>query len=527
MDIENHITILLNKYNLNSLHNKFVAISLLSNTIKESFNWLLLLFSNIVNNYPEYIYNFTIILVIVLIINIPLEKWYNSIKIELIKEIKIANIKYFNERIKNLEKKELLNFDLVEFYNIIEHLNENLEQYIINKRILYTIPFRFISLIIIAITKQFNLLITLFIIFYIVVKILNEHKNNQETILTYKYFEYDQSIRNYVINSKNLLINDEINEQYLLNYINKYQYISKDINELNNTLDFKVNICMLIYILIVIQHKFKNITQFDFYYYFIMIYDIEYVGDKITEYYKNKYILNKMQQRLNYLYKFNPEKKKLNTDNNKITQIIIEPFESTTIKLINPKKIIINENNHILVNGPSGSGKTSLLYLFKGILKISNLNIYPSIESINEQSYLTLSSYKSIYNGYLFDIISNFDQNPNIDLIKYALINSKIDHKFKNNILVNINELSSGEKIRLLICKIIYSIKNSKIKNYNILLFDEIDENLNDELAQEIYKSIDTIFHDKIILYITHNNSVKQLFNKKIIIENGEIKSYL
>ena len=80
---------------------------------------------------------------------------------------------------------------------------------------MYDIPLKFISLIIIAITKKFNLLIILFIIFYIIIKILNDNKNIEENILTQKYFKYDNIIRNYIINSKNLLINNNINENYL------------------------------------------------------------------------------------------------------------------------------------------------------------------------------------------------------------------------------------------------------------------------------------------------------------------------
>jgi ABC-type lipoprotein export system ATPase subunit len=251
-----------------------------------------------------------------------------------------------------------------------------------------------------------------------------------------------------------------------------------------------------------------------------MVYDIEYTTDKIITYYKNKYMINKMQFRLDYLNKFIPQNIYINSYFEKIKTIIIEPFINNLPLLINKNKLIINENEHILLSGASGSGKTSLLYLLKGIIKINNLTIFPPIDIINNQSYLTLSNYKSIYNGNLYDIITNFNLNPNIDLINYLLEKSKINNKLNKNIFININELSSGEKLRLLITKIMYTIKTN---NYNILLFDEIDNNLNDELAIDIYKNIDEIFNDKIILYITHNEKVKKLFKKKIIIENGII----
>ena len=98
---------------------------------------------------------------------------------------------------------------------------------------------------------------------------------------------------------------------------------------------------------------------------------------------------------------------------------------------------------------------------------------------------------------------------------------SKINNKLNNNEYINIEQLSSGERIRLLIARIIYTVKNSN--KYSILLFDEIDENLNDNLAIDIYKNINEIFNDKIILYITHNENVKKLFNKIITLNDGYI----
>ena len=261
----------------------------------------------------------------------------------------------------------------------------------------------------------------------------------------------------------------------------------------------------------------NNLSPKNFFYYFLLVYDIEYIGDKIVEYYKNKKIINRMQNRLNYLYDINIV---YNTKNEtSFDNIIIKKIENKTPKLFG-ENIIINNNDHILISGESGSGKTSLLYLFKGIITIDNVIIEPEIKIINSVSYLTLSNHKNLYNDYLYNIITNYDETPNIDIINKALNASKIHHKFQNNDYVIIENLSTGERVRLIIARIIYIVI---IKNYKILLFDEIDENLNNDLALEICKNIISIFKDKIILYISHNEIVKQLFTKKIIITNGLI----
>ena len=207
-----------------------------------------------------------------------------------------------------------------------------------------------------------------------------------------------------------------------------------------------------------------------------------------------------------------------------ITKIIIYKIYNTNPKLINNQKIIINKNDHILISGKSGCGKTSILYILKGIINIDILDIYPSIKSINEQSFIFLSNHKQLYNDYLYNIITNYDSNPNIELINYSIKYAKFDNNNNNNNnYINIENLSSGERIRLNIAKIIYLIK---ITNYNILLFDEIDENLNDELAYEIYQNINFIFSDKIIFYITHNDKVKSAFNKILYINDNTINYY-
>jgi len=531
MNIDEHISLLLNKYNLNNLYNKYKLVSIILILCKESFKWLLLYFSHIVKKYSNYIYTFVYILIGILIINVPLEKLFNDIKNNLINELKIANTTFYNEILQKINKKTLLTLDLVEYYNVIEHFNENLEQHISNIKIKYDIPFRIMTLIVISIIKNSYLIIVLFIIFFIIIKKLNENKYKAETDITIKRFKSNLFLRNYIITNKNLFINNEINNKYLHNNVIKYNNLLKDINNLNNNLEFKTNMCMIIYILIIIKNKFKNLNYLDFYYYFIIIYDIEYVTDKLIEFYKNKYMITRMNIRYNYLNDLysntiNNTTQYDNTPLNQskpITKIIIYKIYNTNPKLINNQKIIINKNDHILISGKSGCGKTSILYILKGIINIDILDIYPSIKSINEQSFIFLSNHKQLYNDYLYNIITNYDSNPNIELINYSIKYAKFDNNNNNNNYINIENLSSGERIRLNIAKIIYLIK---ITNYNILLFDEIDENLNDELAYEIYQNINFIFSDKIIFYITHNDKVKSAFNKMLYINNNTINYY-
>jgi ABC-type lipoprotein export system ATPase subunit len=519
MNIDNHYNILLEKYNLIEIHQKYIFYSILSATIRESFYWSLLYFSEQVKKDQSLILKYAIILISILGINISIERHSISIRLDLIEQIKLSNNKYFNDRIINMSKKELLNFDLVEYFNILDQFNKNLEYYIINVSKKFNIPIKAITILVIAINKKITILIGLVAIYYALVRSLNEHKNIKEIQLSKEYFKYENIIRNYVINGKNFLINDEFNKEYLIKNLSKYEDVNNKIQTLNYDLDMNVNYLIFGLIITVIWLKIRDLNHLDFFYYFLIVYDVEFIGDMINEYYKTHVGYIKMNERLSYLNSFMPEIKKV-VDKTKILNININKISNKNPLLILSNPIVINENDHILVNGESGSGKTTLLYILKGIVKSDTIDISPNIERINYQTYITLPNHKSIYSGNLYDIISNYDKNININLIKYSLIKSKISDKLNKNEFINIEKLSGGERIRLLIARLIYTIKSL---NYNILLFDEIDENLNDTLAIEICNNLMDVFKDKIIFYITHNEQVKQLFKKKIVITNGII----
>jgi len=520
MNIKEHFNFLLEEYKLRDLYNKYIILSIITTLIIRAFYWTLIIFSEIIKNNPNLITKFSIVLLVIFSLNIPFQMFHKKITAEIIKETKLANIKFFNEKIKNMDKIELLHFNLVQYYSVLDYFNDNLEQYILNIKNEYDIPFYYITIIILAINKKNGLILCLFAIFYIAIRVFNEIKLSAEIPIMKDYFTYDNNIRNYFTNGKMFLINDEFNDDYLFNNINNFEEARINLNNLNNQLDYKSNISMLIFMIIIISSRIKNLNQFDFFYYFLLAYDVDFIASKMSEYYKNK-ATNKMQERLDHLY------------NIKATTIIITKLEPINKIIINELKnnkpkieitgpLIINMGDHILINGSSGSGKTSLLYVLKGILKPDILMIEPAINNIAGQSFISIPNNKNLFSDYLYNIITNYENNPDIELINFSLKKSKLDHKLNKNIYINIEKLSSGERIRLYIAQIIYTVKT---KNYNVLLFDELDENLNDETAKEICTNIKEIFNDKIILYISHNKTINKLFKKYITVKDGVISN--
>ena len=519
--IDEHLKLLLNKYNLNNLYNKYLFFIIVSIINGELFYWCLLYFNNLISTNKSIINNCSLILFFILFINIFTDYYFNKIKSKFLKEIKIANTNYYITNLMKLNKNSQLNFDLTNFYSIIHHLNDNLGEYIINLRIKYDIPFRFITLCIIKYNKKYYIILILFIIYYLIINKYYKNKLIEDIKLDKDIFNYDNNIRNYIINSKSLLINNQFNLDYISNKILNLENTNEIVSNNNNNVEFRSDIILFIYTFILIINKLQNISQDDFFIYFLLVFDVQYVTNKIMQYYKGQININKMKERIDFLNNF-LKIENMNQFNNlnliNYNNITIKKINNKLPKLISNKELIINLGEHYLIDGVSGSGKTSFLYLFKNIIKSDILEISPSIDLISNNSFLILPNHKDIFDGLLYDIITNYSNNYNQDLINKALEISNFIYQKNINIIVE--KLSSGEKIRLNIARTIYTII---INNYKILLFDEIDENLNDELGYQICKKLLECFHDKTILYITHNNKVKTLFKNKFFIKEGII----
>lgn len=519
MNIKDYLKLLLKENNLNNIYNKFLLFSVITTLLSRAFYWILILFSEILKKKSNLITQLSIIMICIILFNVILKSILKKITGTLLKEIKIANTKYFNNKIKNIDKTNLLHIDLLNYYNKIYSLNDSLEQYILNSTNEYEILFYYITILIISFSRKNGLIFGIFIILYIVVRTLNELKMMKEKKIINESYIYNENIKNYFSNCKMFLINNQLNDNYIINNIENFEESKFKLYNLNNILDNHTNIIIFIFLIILVLTRIQNFNEFDFIYYFLILYDFEYLSNKITKYY-NDNIINKLQEKLNFLndIKCNFSNKQ-SIDLIPIKKITIHTLynKTPTIKIYKP--IVIE--NHILISGASGSGKTTLLYILKGLLQPTVLNVEPCINEINNQSYISTSNNKYLFNDYLYNIITNYDSNPNIELINIALKISKIDHLFTENKYINIQDLSNGEKIRLYISQIIYIVKT---KNYNILLFDELDENLDKENALEICNNIKEFFKEKIILYVSNNKYIKKLFNKKIIVNDGLFK---
>lgn len=531
MDVKTHVNFLINKYNLNNLYYKFICTSIATNILRESFYWTLIYFS-IKLETKEHIKKVIVVLLSILFINIPLENLANEYKIQLVDRLKNSNTEYYMKKLQDIQKQDILQIDLVNYYNTVQSINVHLKEYIINKKLLNDIPITFISILVVILSKGLGnnntkgkiLLTVMLVVYFLIIIYINEQEIKKEIIVLEESISYDNKMRDYIINSKLMLMNDDFNDNYLKKNTENYNNLCSKMDRMDNNLATKSDYTMFTVFSIIISYFMDNITPANMIKYFLIIYDIDTITGKIRDFYKNKMSYDKMAVKLNQLNNILKNGNNENIDSEIINNFTISKINNQKPQLALKNNIIVNKGDHILVDGISGSGKTTLLYFLKGIKYFDSYEIDPDVKKIHKRCYLSLPNERDLFNANINDIISNFQIDPEKELIKSAMKIVALDKYIElvdNNEFIKTENLSAGESTRFMIARLIYQIKINDC--YDILLFDEIDSNLNAKLSMEICTTLQDIFKNKIIFYITHNDEVKDMFTKKIIVKNGII----
>jgi ABC-type lipoprotein export system ATPase subunit len=213
-------------------------------------------------------------------------------------------------------------------------------------------------------------------------------------------------------------------------------------------------------------------------------------------------------------------------------------------KLLKPTKydkIVIQCPSHILIDGLSGSGKSTLMKLFRGILTYRDdqlqLEFKKGDEVVDWGKIEHLISYSRQHNcnfvqGTIYQIMTgdyitkrrhkiSRDKTKEVEMINYALDVAEVDVSLRDLTKVISNTtISGGQQQRLTVAKTLYRIF---IQNRPIIMLDEIDTGLDSNTAVALVQKLRLLFHDRTLFIVTHNDMVKQLFPKQILIKNGNI----
>lgn len=187
----------------------------------------------------------------------------------------------------------------------------------------------------------------------------------------------------------------------------------------------------------------------------------------------------------------------------------------------------INNGDKVLISGESGSGKTMLFESILGLEKCKDILLDCKLESVNKKieilnivptslaSYIPQESY--LRNGTILENILFFQDKIDMEEIRFiydicGLISiCNFDYINKYNVGDGGKILSGGQKQRVALARAIYMKKD-------LILLDEATSALDKESENMILSKLVNSYKNKTILCISHNKSIENLFEKKIII---------
>ena len=182
--------------------------------------------------------------------------------------------------------------------------------------------------------------------------------------------------------------------------------------------------------------------------------------------------------------------------------------------------------------GDSGGGKSTVLQLLlryyepkSGEILINNKNIKNfTLKSLTQHiSYVTQNIY--ILNDTILANVAYGDENPDEERVIEALKKANIYDfvkTLKDGIYTILDEkgsnLSGGQRQRISLARAIY-------KGADLLLLDEATSALDNESETKVQKSLEELYHDKIIIAIAHRLSTLKNASKIVELRKGKVKN--
>jgi ABC-type bacteriocin/lantibiotic exporter with double-glycine peptidase domain len=183
------------------------------------------------------------------------------------------------------------------------------------------------------------------------------------------------------------------------------------------------------------------------------------------------------------------------------------------------------------VEGNIGSGKTTFINIISGLLQIQGGNFKINDKKFNFNNYSISNSIgyvpqkvSILNNTILFNItlenqIQKIDLNRVYKILKIVYLSDFVK-KFSNGINAILKEngsnISGGQIQRIGIARALY-------RNPYLLILDEATNALDDNTERLILKKLYKYLEDKIIIAISHKNSILKFSNKIFKIENQKI----
>ena len=202
-------------------------------------------------------------------------------------------------------------------------------------------------------------------------------------------------------------------------------------------------------------------------------------------------------------------------------------FKYKDTLVLNNINMKIKPRDKVFIYGDSGSGKSTLVKLLGrflpldfGYIKLGNIdlthyNLYDLRNIITYVSNKEMISNTNIKENIYLSRKPNINQNTLLSITGVKKLFKDKKYNLDTVLLEDGENISMGERSRI-------NLAQAFFKPSYIYILDECLSNVDIELEREILKNILNYYQDKIIIYISHRLTNKDLFNRVFYLEKGK-----
>lgn len=202
--------------------------------------------------------------------------------------------------------------------------------------------------------------------------------------------------------------------------------------------------------------------------------------------------------------------------------------DSSYIQVLKGISTGVERGQMCVIQGTSGSGKSTLLNCIGGLDEMDSGSIKVDGNEIFGLKPNALSDYRRDNLGFIFqfyNLVPNLTVRENIQVCEYISDNPLNIDELLNTLGLTEHQnkfpsqLSGGQQQRC-------AIARALVKNPKLLLCDEPTGALDSKTSRDILVLLEKINekYGTTMLIVTHNNAIKSMVHKVIIIKDGLIK---
>ena len=184
----------------------------------------------------------------------------------------------------------------------------------------------------------------------------------------------------------------------------------------------------------------------------------------------------------------------------------------------------IMNGEKVIILGKSGSGKSTLVKILMKYYRVERQMVFINNIDINDyietKGILYISQSENLFIDSLYNNLTLYNcisMNKILEVSKICEIEDIINNNTLGyNMLIdeNSSNISGGEKQRIVLARTL-------LNNFNILIIDEGLNQVDIDLERKILKNLFNKYKNKTILVISHRMENIDLYDRKIVIEDG------